>query len=160
DVVDQREQVTARAEHAVERLGVLFERLRILPEHLADADNGIERGAQLMAHVGEELRLVLARLGKLAALVLNFVEQPHVLDRDACLVGKRRRQLDLLVGEGAHGATEQEKNADWHSFSQQRHADTGSVASLPLRYRQAIFSVCQHICDLYWLAFEQNTTGQ
>jgi hypothetical protein len=43
-----------------------------------------------VAHVGEELRLVLARLFKLAALVLDFVEQPHVLDRDRGLVGKRR----------------------------------------------------------------------
>ena len=52
-----------------------------------------------MAHVGEELRLVLARLGELAALVLDFIEQPHVLDRDDRLVGEGGRQLDLLVGE-------------------------------------------------------------
>ena len=45
-------------------------------------------GAQLVAHIGEKLRLVLARLGKLAALVLDFIEQPHVLDRNCCLVGE------------------------------------------------------------------------
>ena len=80
NVVDQGEQVPARAEHAVERLEVLLQRLRILPQHLADADDGVERRAQLVAHVGEELRLVLARLGELPALILDFVEQPHVLD--------------------------------------------------------------------------------
>ena len=52
-----------------------------------------------MAHIGKELRLVLAGLRKLAALVLDFVEQPHVLDRDHRLVGKGGDQLDLLVGE-------------------------------------------------------------
>ena len=61
DVVDQREQVAARAEHAIERLDVLLQRLGILPQHLGDADDGVERRAQLVAHVGEELRLVLAR---------------------------------------------------------------------------------------------------
>ena len=88
DVVDQGEQVSARAEHTVERLGVLLQRLRILPQHFADADDGVERRAQLVAHVGEELRLVLACLGELPALVLDFVEQPHVLDRDHRLVGE------------------------------------------------------------------------
>ena len=63
------------------------------------AEDGVERRAQLVAHVGEELRLVLARLGELAALVLDFVEQPHVLDRDHRLVGEGGDQLDLLVGE-------------------------------------------------------------
>ena len=55
-----------------------------------------------MAHVGEELRLVLARLGKLAALFLDFVEQAHVLDCDGRLIGESRYQLNLLVAERAH----------------------------------------------------------
>ena len=97
NVVDQREQMPARAEHAIERLEVLLERLGILPQHLGDADDGVERRAQLVAHVGEELRLVLARLGELAALVLDLVEQPHVLDRDHRLVGEGGKQLDLPV---------------------------------------------------------------
>jgi len=73
-VVNQREQVSAGTQHAVERLGVLLQCLRILPQHLAHPDDGVERRAQLMAHVGEELRFMLARLCKLAALFLDFVE--------------------------------------------------------------------------------------
>ena len=42
---------------------------------------------------------MLARLRELAALVLDFVEQPHVLDCDHRLVGEGRDQIDLLVGE-------------------------------------------------------------
>jgi hypothetical protein len=38
------------------------------------AQDGVERCAQLVAHIGEELRFVLARLFKLPALVLDFVE--------------------------------------------------------------------------------------
>src|SRR6266566_8994628 len=36
--------------------------------HLGQADDGIERGAQLMAHTGEELRLVFACLRELPVL--------------------------------------------------------------------------------------------
>jgi hypothetical protein len=39
DVVDQREQVATRAKHAIERLDILIEAPRILPQHLGDADN-------------------------------------------------------------------------------------------------------------------------
>jgi hypothetical protein len=53
-----------------------------------------------VAHIGEKLRLVLARIRKLPALVLNFVEEADVLDGDHCLVGKRCHQLDLLFGKG------------------------------------------------------------
>ena len=122
NVVDQGEQVPPRAKHPVERLGVLLERLRILPQHLADADDGIERRAQLMAHVREELTFVLACLGELPALVLNFIEQPHVLDGDYRLVGKCGRQLDLLVGERTHLRARQRQHADRHAITEEGHA--------------------------------------
>jgi hypothetical protein len=50
----------------------------------------------------QELRLVLARLGELPALVLDFVEQSHVLDRDHRLVGEARlgfAQFDGVFNE-------------------------------------------------------------
>src|SRR5689334_14029619 len=66
------------------------------------AEDGVERRAQLMAHVGEELRLVLARFFKLPALVLDFIEQPHVFDGDHGLVGECRGQFDLSFSKGSH----------------------------------------------------------
>src|SRR4030088_2709712 len=54
------------------------EALCILAQHFGHANEGIEWSAELMAHVGEELRLVLACFRDLAALVLDIVEQPHV----------------------------------------------------------------------------------
>src|SRR5262249_17320277 len=44
-------------------------------------------------------RFVLAGLFKLAAFVLDFVEQSHVLDGNRGLVGEGLNQRDLLVGE-------------------------------------------------------------
>jgi len=52
------------------------------------AEDGIERRAQLVAHIGEELRLVLARGFELPALVLDFVEKARVLDCQHRLGGK------------------------------------------------------------------------
>ena len=45
---------------------------------------------------------MLACLRKLAALILDFIEQPHVLDRNHRLIGKGRDQLDLLLREGLY----------------------------------------------------------
>src|SRR5436189_6312890 len=51
-----------------------FDASAILAQHLGDTDDGVERCAQLMAHVGEELRLVLTGLEQLTAFLLDFVE--------------------------------------------------------------------------------------
>ena len=79
--------------HALQRLQRLLraEARRVGDHHLGEPDDGVERRAQLVAHAGEELGLVLARFGELTALILDFVEQPHVLDRDRGLVGEGRR---------------------------------------------------------------------
>ena len=88
----------AIALHAIEHAARLLRHLAVdaVENELGVAENGVERRAQLVAHVGEELRFVLARLRELAALVLDFVEQAHVLDRDHRLVGEGLDQLDLL----------------------------------------------------------------
>src|SRR4029453_6729167 len=106
-LVDEAKEVGPGGIHTAQR----FQRLlrtkprRVADHHLRQADYGVERGTQLVAHAGEELRLVLARLFELTALVLDFIEQSHVLDGDRRLVGEGREQLDLLVGEWPHGGT-------------------------------------------------------
>ena len=52
-----------------------------------------------MAHVGDELRLVLAGDLELAALLGDLVEQARVLDGDHGLVGEGLDKLDLPLGE-------------------------------------------------------------
>ena len=61
--------------------GSLSRDRRVFLENFAVADDGIERRAQLVAHIGEEMRLVLAGDLELAALVVDFVEQPRILNR-------------------------------------------------------------------------------
>src|SRR6516162_2483589 len=87
--------------HPAQRFQRLFraEARRVGDHHLRQADNGVERRAQLVAHAGEELRLVLARQLQLAVLVLDFIEQAHILDGNHRLVRKYLDQLDLLVGK-------------------------------------------------------------
>ena len=90
--------------HALHHGAHFFRRLAVnaVDNELGIAENGIERRAQLVTHIGEELRFVLARFLDLPALVLDLLEQPHVLDGDTRLVGEGLRQFDLLVGERPH----------------------------------------------------------
>jgi hypothetical protein len=100
-LVDQAKKVSPSAVHALQRLLRLFraEARRVCDHHFGQPDDGVEGRPQLVAHAGDELRLVLTRLLELAVLVLDFVEQADVLDRDCGLVGEGGEQLDLLVGE-------------------------------------------------------------
>src|SRR6516162_1155906 len=105
-VIDESEQMLTVGlkpfEYANHLLGWLT--VSAVRHQFGIAQDGIEWGAQLMAHIGEKLRLVLARDLELTALVLDFVEQADVLDGYARLVGKGRYKVDLLVGEWANGA--------------------------------------------------------
>ena len=103
NVVDQGEQMPARAEHAVERLEVLLEALGILPQHLGDADDGVERCAQLVAHVGEELRLVLAR-DSASWRLLSWISSNSRTFSIAITAWSAKvvDKLNLLVGEWLH----------------------------------------------------------
>src|SRR6516225_11623466 len=60
------------------------------------AQDCVERRAQLMAHIGEELRLVLARLFKLVAFVFDLMEQPSILDSQRRLRCKRFYKIDSI----------------------------------------------------------------
>src|SRR5262249_34934656 len=71
---------------------------------------------------GEKLRLMLARQLELPVLVLDFVEQAHVLDRDHRLVGEGGEQLDLLVGERRDLRLPLTYCAERHALAQQGYS--------------------------------------
>ena len=100
---------------------------------------------------------MLARLGELTALVLDFVEQPHVLDRDCGLVGEGLNQLDLLVGEGAHLGAGQGEHADRHALAQHRY--TEGRANPGSSQVKRIILIGLYIRDMNRAAFEQRTSG-
>src|SRR6516165_8920072 len=95
-VIDESEQVLAVGLKSFEYSKHLLGRLTIsaIRHQFGVAEDGVERRAQLMAHIGEELRFVLARLLKLLALVLDFVEQSNVLDCDRGLIRKSCHKLN------------------------------------------------------------------
>ena len=66
--------------------------------------NRVQRRAQLVRHAGEEFRLVAVGDFELAALVLDLVEEAHVLDRDHRLVGEGlTRSICLCVNGRTSG---------------------------------------------------------
>ena len=84
--------MSARIFHALERFLGLFraEPPGVTYHHIGKSDDSVERRAQLVAHIGEELRLVSTRLRELTALLLDLVEQPCILNRQH---GLRREGL-------------------------------------------------------------------
>src|SRR5205809_5457642 len=72
-----------------------------LKQYFRKSDDRIQRRAELMRHVGQELRLVLVRDLELSSFVLDFAEESRVLDGDDCLVRESLQQCDVLLGERA-----------------------------------------------------------
>ena len=132
-LVDETEQVGAGAMHALQRLLRLFraEARRVGDHHLGEPDDGIERRAQLVAHAGEELRLVLARQFELAALLLHFREQIRVLDRQHRLCGEGLQQIDRARWEIRPAALRRTTSAP--TIRSERAAGPTSRARKPAR---------------------------
>jgi hypothetical protein len=58
--------------------------------------SGVRSSCDMLARNSD---LWLVRALELPALVLDLVEQPHVLERDRRLIAERSQQRDLLVAE-------------------------------------------------------------
>src|SRR6266516_5447548 len=70
--------------------------INAVEDEFSVAEDGVERRAQLVAHVGEELRFVLARYFELTALLLDLVEQSSVLDCQYRVGRERLQKLNCL----------------------------------------------------------------
>src|SRR5215471_3212049 len=124
-VIDESKQVLAVGleplEYAEHLLGGLT--ISAVRHQFRITQDGIERRAQLMTHIGEELRFMLARLFKLPALVLDLVEETYILNGNHRLVGEGGCQFDLFFSERSYGRAPQNCNPDWISFAKQRQAE-------------------------------------
>ena len=122
--------MTAGAQHAPQRLQRLFgaEACGMFGHHFGKADDRIERSAQFMAHIGEELRLVLTRDLELAALLLDLAEQARVLNRDHRLRGEGLQQIDRALGEFPGLAAPHHEGAHHAIRAQQRHHQQPAIA--------------------------------
>ena len=61
----------------------------------------IESGADRLTDFAEGFELAY-RAGQFVGSLIQFFEQPHVLDGDHRLIGKGFKQFDLLIGEGTN----------------------------------------------------------
>src|SRR2546425_2056992 len=111
-----------------------------LEQDLGEPDDGVERGPQLVAHVREELTLMTARDLELAALLLDLVEEPDVLDRDRRLVGERLHELDLAIRERADREPSEDDRPQDVAFAEHGHSEHGSRSRLldDPRFRQQV----------------------
>src|SRR6516225_1389421 len=156
-VIDQTEQMFAvglkafeYAEHLLGRLAI-----RAVRHQFGVTQDRVERRAQLMAHVGQELRLVLARFFQLSALVLDFIEQAHVLDGDRRLICKRRDQLDLLIGEWSYFRSCQNQDADWDAFAQHWDAKNCAEIAQSWRFDEGVFRISLYVGNVNHATFDQ-----
>ena len=89
EVVDQRKQMLACFENVFDVGQLAFVQLaeHLLVQHLGEPDDRVQRRAQLVRHVREELRLVLARRLELPVDTSELVVHPvHVASQRAKLV--------------------------------------------------------------------------
>src|SRR5215469_2020820 len=93
--------MTPGAEHAAQRLVRLLgaETGGVVAKQFGQSDDRIERGPQLMAHTGEELRLVPASDFELVALFVDLMEQSRILNRQHRLRRKGLHQVDDVLWE-------------------------------------------------------------
>jgi hypothetical protein len=102
DVVDQLEQVAAGRVDRPGELHLLAGQvpLGVVGQHLGQHQRAVQRGTQLVRHVGHELGLVLRRDGQLPGAVLQLLAgllDLEVLHLDvAVLPGQQRRLLGQL----------------------------------------------------------------
>src|SRR5207247_60634 len=97
-------------------------------QELRVAQDGVERRAELVAHVGEELRLVPARDLELPALFLDLPEQPRVLDGQGRLGREGLQRLDDLRREFPGGLPDEDEAPDDLILAEERHRKRRPIA--------------------------------
>src|SRR5262249_11515091 len=72
-----------------------------LDDRVEDRLNVRRRTADNAEHLGR-CRLMLQGFAQFRVALLDLLEQPHVLNRDHCLVGKSFEELNMLLGKRAN----------------------------------------------------------
>src|SRR5512135_3796524 len=99
-----------------------------LGEYFRKPDDGVERRAQLVRHVGEEFALVPAGRLEFPALFLDLAEQPRVLDGESRLRREGLEQGHDLGREFARSLSIYRQSSNQAILAQQRHREHRSVA--------------------------------
>src|SRR5450755_1524627 len=105
-----------------------------LEQDFGKTNNGVERRAQFVRHVGQELGLVLVGSLELPALVLNLMEQTRVLNSDHRLLRKCLEQCKLLVGKGARNRPGYPQRAYAAAFKDHGRGDDRAESDDPAKF--------------------------
>ncbi len=117
DVADELQEVLSRAMDVRHEADLLFGQrfTHLAQQHLGEADDGVERGPELVRHIGQELGLVagglLERLVcghefagtlldpglEIGGMLLALLVQPGILDGDGRLVGEEAENFLVLL---------------------------------------------------------------
>ena len=118
----------------------------------------IERGIDRARHFLERLQFP-DRAGQLVRPLLQFAEQPRILDRDHRLIGEGAHQFDLPLAEQLDPFPRETNRADHGPFAQQRHPKNGTS---PGRHSlgPGVVRVGQDVRDMHHSAFEQHPPGE
>jgi hypothetical protein len=106
--------VLAVALHALEHAAHPFRHVAVdtVQYELGISEDRVQWRTQFVAHIGEELRLVLAGDLELVALDPDFVEQAGVLDRQHRLRREGLQQVDRALGKFAGRFAAHDEGAD------------------------------------------------
>ena len=115
---------------------------------LGVAEDGGERRPQLVAHVGDELRLVLAGDLQLAALLRDLLEQARVLQGDGGLVGEGLHEADDGLGEFARPPPLQHQRSERALAAEQRDDEGRAQARFERSIAQWIARALEDVGDL------------
>src|SRR5215510_10975517 len=105
-----------------------------------------------MAHVGDELRFVLAGDLKLVALARDLIEQARVLQCDDGLVGERLHQADNIRGELAGATTPKDERSKWSLRAEQCDYERCAKSGCNHRVSQGIARTLHKVRNLQWLS--------
>src|SRR5262249_24762567 len=93
-------------------------------------------------------------MSKLARTRLNLVEEPHVLNRDHGLIGKRGYQLDLLAGKWFRHFSCHRNHPYRISVPQKWHTEHRATASNLLPLMPRVFRISQHVGNVHHSSLE------
>src|SRR5437016_476118 len=102
---------------------------------------------------------MLARLRELSTLLLNFIEQAHILDGDHRLIGKRRAQFDLFRCKGLRHSFSYENDADNFSIAQEWSTERGAITADSLRLHPGIFRVGENVRNVNDSPLQRGSPG-
>src|SRR5262249_42534338 len=149
-LVDEAKKVSTSAMHALQRLLRLLraETRRVGDQHVGQPDDGVKRRAELVAHAGNELRLMLAGQLKLAALVLDLAEQARILDREHRLGRERLQEINGTLGKVAWLFAPDYECSDDLVCAYQRHNKARTIAGPHRDLSQRARRLVAYIGDL------------